>query len=319
MEPLRVLIAEDEPVSRRVLQRAVEQSGNQCQVATNGAEAWELYRAGDVDVVITDWVMPLIDGPELCRRIRAHPGTGYPYVILLTALGDKAHFLEGMHAGADDYLAKPFDAEELEARLLAAGRVLALHQRLADQNAELANLNTALALSARTDPLTGLSNRLRLWEDLQSAHSKLERYPFPYAVALCDVDRFKAYNDRFGHPAGDAALRAVANTIAEQCRGGDRAYRYGGEEFLVILAAQAAAGAATAMNRIRQAVQTLAIPHKDNLPAEVLTISCGIAVARPGTKRTQEAVVAEADTALYQAKNGGRNRVVVFQAEGANE
>jgi len=146
----------------------------------------------------------------------------YTYVILLTVLGDKAHFLEGMEAGADDYLAKPFDAEELRARLIAAARVIALHQRLAHQNAELVDLNLALGESARTDPLTGLGNRLRLREDLEATHGRMERYGAQYALGLCDVDHFKAYNDRFGHPAGDAALRAVAVALwwprREQCK-----------------------------------------------------------------------------------------------------
>ncbi len=314
MAGLRVLIADDEPVSRMILQRAVQQAGHQCQAAADGAEAWELFQVADFDVIITDWVMPLLDGRELCQRVRAHTQATYTYIILLTALGDKAHFLEGMEAGADDYLAKPFDAEELRARLIAAARVVALHQRLAEQNAELAALNNALAESARTDPLTGLGNRLRLWEDLQTVHSQVARYGRKYAVALCDVDRFKAYNDRFGHPAGDEALRAVARTLASACRGADRAYRYGGEEFLILLSEQEGIGAAVALNRLRQAVEALAIPHPDNAPAGVLTISGGIAVAMPGGEEAPEALISHADTALYQAKDGGRNRIVVYQS-----
>jgi len=312
LEGLRVLIAEDEPISRLMLQRAVQQSGHQCQAATNGAEAWELFQAAEFEVIITDWMMPLLDGLELCQRVRAQPKATYTYLILLTSLGDKAHFVEGMEAGADDYLAKPFDPEELRARLIAAARVTALHQRLAEQNAELAELNLALAESARTDPLTGLSNRLRLWEDLRRVHSQFERYGHQYAVALWDVDHFKAYNDHFGHSGGDEALCAVARTIAAEARTGDRAYRYGGEEFFVLLVGQLEDGAIMAMNRIREAVQSLAIPHPGNMPSGVLTISGGIAIAHKALKRSPEHLIQDADAALYRAKDAGRNRVVAF-------
>ncbi|HEY7063741.1 MAG TPA: diguanylate cyclase [Chloroflexota bacterium] len=313
MGSLRVLIAEDEAVSRRILQRAVDQCGHACQVAVDGRAAWDLFQQSEVDVIISDWMMPGLNGLELCQRVRAHPTAPYTYFILLTALGDKAHFLEGMHAGADDYLAKPFDQEELQARLLAGGRVIGLHRQLAQQNAQLAELNRALGESARTDPLTGLGNRLRLWEDLQSVHGQAERYGHRYAMALCDVDHFKAYNDRYGHPAGDEVLRAVGQTLAAQCRTADRAYRYGGEEFLVLLPGQARDGAAIALNRMRELLAALAIPHAGNSPPGVVTMSAGIAVMEPGAGQTAEALLANADAALYQAKNDGRNRVVVHQ------
>ncbi len=311
MEKLKVLIAEDDAISRRVLQRSVEQNGHQCRVAVDGATAWEAFQEDDVDVLISDWMMPGMDGIELCQRVREHDSATYTYFILLTALDDKAHFMTGMEAGADDYLGKPFDPEELRARLLAAGRVMALHRRLAGQNAELEKLNRALGESARTDPLTGLANRLRLWEDLGAARSHVERYGFQYAVAMCDVDHFKQFNDAYGHPAGDEALRIVAQVLAEQCRTGDRAYRYGGEEFLVLLPAQDAQGATIAMNRMREALSARAIPHEGNPPLKVLTMSTGIAIADPKTDFVAETLVKLADEALYEAKRGGRNRVVV--------
>lgn len=311
MGGLSVLIVDDEVISRRILQRAVEQYGYQCQVATDGATAWDQFLQSVVDVIISDWMMPDLDGLELCRRVRAHTDTTYTYFILLTALGDKAHFLEGMRAGADDYLTKPFDQDELQARLMAAERVIALHRQLAQRNAELAVLNGLLAETARTDPLTGLGNRLRLWEDLKSVHSQAKRYGEPYALAMCDVDHFKAYNDRYGHPAGDEALRAVARTLATECRAEDRAYRYGGEEFLLLLPRQSRVGAAIALNRMREAVQGLAVPHAGNGPLGVVTISAGIAVVDWQAPQDPQALLAEADAALYQAKGTGRNRVVV--------
>ena len=131
---MRVLIAEDDAVSRRILQRAIERFGHDCVATADGAAAWQAYQDATYDVVITDWVMPNIDGVELCELIRDHPGPAYTYVILLSVLNDRGHFLKGMQAGADDYLPKPLDAEELQARLAAAERVTSLHRRLAQQN-----------------------------------------------------------------------------------------------------------------------------------------------------------------------------------------
>jgi DNA-binding response OmpR family regulator len=152
---LRVLIAEDDAVSRRILQRAVERFGNECVATSDGAEAWQAYQDGPYDVVITDWVMPRLDGVELCALIRDNPGPCYTYVILLSVLSGRGHFLKGMQTGADDYLTKPLDAEELQARLAAAERVTSLHQRLARQNArqeallrEQAQLSVTLAETA---------------------------------------------------------------------------------------------------------------------------------------------------------------------------
>ncbi len=137
---MRVLIAEDDAVSRRVLQRTIERFGHECQVTANGAEAWQAYQDAPYDVVVTDWVMPALDGIELCSLIRANPGPCYTYVILLSVLNDRGHFLKGMQAGADDYMAKPLDSEEMEARLAAAERVTSLHRQLTNQNDRLEKL-----------------------------------------------------------------------------------------------------------------------------------------------------------------------------------
>lgn len=137
---MRVLIAEDDAVSRRSLQRAIERFGHSCEAFANGAEAWRAYQDSSYDVVITDWVMPELDGVELCALIRKNPGSCYTYVVLLSVLSDRGHFLNGMQAGADDYMAKPLDAEELQARLAAAERVTTLHRHLANQNTRLETL-----------------------------------------------------------------------------------------------------------------------------------------------------------------------------------
>jgi two-component system chemotaxis response regulator CheY len=312
---MRVLIADDDPVSRLILQRAVQLLQHECLVATDGLEAWEQHHRTEVDVIISDWMMPGLDGLELCRRVRRQPGRAYTYFILLTALSDRQDYLTGMKAGADDYLTKPLDQDQLGVRLLAAERVTSLHRRLAEQNAELERLNRAVAESARTDPLTGLGNRLRLREDLEALQAQIERYGRRYALALYDVDHFKAYNDRYGHLAGDHVLTRLAAVLRERCRRGDQAYRYGGEEFLVLLPEQAAASALQAVERVRRAVERLAIPHAENLPSGLVTISAGVAVLEPGTERSCEMVVRDADEALYRAKRAGRNRVALYESE----
>lgn len=305
---MKVLIAEDDAVSRTILRRAVEKLGHACLVAPDGEEAWGLYKENpDIDVIISDWMMPGVDGLELCRRVRDDGRDGYTYFIFLTALGDREHLLQGLEAGADDYLSKPLDRDELGMRLISALRVTELHRRLAFQNGELEKLNRMLFEQSRQDPLTSLGNRLRLREDLQVLQARTERYGHSYAVALCDVDFFKAYNDRYGHLAGDDVLRRVAAAISSGLRGGDAAYRYGGEEFLIVLPEQDAQDAAATTDRLRQAVEDLGIPHADGTPRGVVTISAGVAMSAEAGDA--DALLSAADTALYAAKKAGRNRV----------
>lgn len=308
---MRILAAEDDPVSRLILRKAVERAGHECQLAEDGAAAWDLFLESSPEVVISDWMMPRLDGLELCRRVRAHQSRGYTYFILLTALGDREHLLEGLQAGADDYLAKPLDRDDLGVRLLSAERVTSLHRKLAEQAAELERLNAVLLETARTDPLTGLGNRRRLEEDLAVLQERANRYGHNYCLALCDVDFFKRYNDRYGHPAGDEVLRQVARTLRSSLRASDSAYRYGGEEFLLILPEQTPDTSTIVLERVRTAVQQLAIPHLDSEAAAVVTISAGIAVFTPGATDHSGAWLQRADEALYRAKAGGRNRVEV--------
>ena len=203
---MKVLLAEDDPISMHILARAVERLGHECQCATDGEAAWALFRKSTPDVIVSDWAMPGLDGLELCRRVRAGGPAAYTYFIFMTGHDDKQSFLEGMRAGADDYLMKPIDLEALEARMIAASRVMALHHRLVE--------------AARTDPLTGMGNRLRLRDDL------------------------------------DALYGRVAQVIAAGLRSGDAVYRYGGEEMLGLLPEQTLAGARIAMERLRAAVET---------------------------------------------------------------
>lgn len=309
---MRILVAEDDEVSRLILHSHLKKAGHEVLLAEDGVQAWRLFEESDaVDVVISDWMMPRLDGLELCRRVRESEGDEYTYFILLSALGD-SHLIEGIDAGADDYLTKPLDQHELRARLKSAERVTSLHRRLADQKAELERLAIQLREQSRTDPLTSLGNRLRLQEDLETLSGMVERYGHDYCLVLCDIDRFKAYNDDYGHQAGDEALRRVAHTIADHCRAGDSAYRYGGEEFLVVLPEQSLLKGKTFAERLRSSVESLGVVHEDNPPTGVVTVSIGVAALPRGEQGTTvEQLLFEADRALYRAKSAGRNGVAV--------
>jgi two-component system chemotaxis response regulator CheY len=311
---MRILIVDDEPTSLLILQAALEDLGHECLSAGDGLEAWALLQSTAVDVIISDWMMPGIDGIELCRRLRAQPRADYTYFIFLTANTEKHHIMTGVEAGADDYLLKPLDEHELRVRLLAAARTTALRAQLTAERLELESTNRELAEQGRTDALTQLGNRLRLEEDLQEVAARMQRYGERYCVAMCDIDFFKLYNDTKGHLAGDAVLRAVANAIRQNTRRGDSVYRYGGEEFLLILPDQTLASASLAVEHVRRAVEALGIALDAGPPARVITISAGIAQLAAGDRIGVARSLEQADAALYRAKNGGRNRIHVAES-----
>lgn len=298
---MKVLVADDDPGSLLVAQAAVERSGHECLAAADGDAAWAMYLEHSPDVVVTDWMMPGMDGLALCRAIRARELDLYTYVVLLTSQGSRDDVLAGLEAGADDYVTKPLDPFVLHARLLVARRITTLH-------ADLAHYRKVLSQQARTDPLTGLHNRLKLAEDLEQLHARSIRYGEEYSLAMCDVDNFKAYNDIYGHQAGDLALRTVAAELSGQVRKSDGVYRFGGEEFLLVLPHQSLRRAQALLERALAAVRELAIPHRGD-PSGQLRLSAGIATFQPGQGTAAETLLGQADAALYAAKAAGRNRV----------
>lgn len=308
---MKVLIAEDSDVARALIQMTLSSLGHEWIAAQDGDAAWELFQSEAPDVVISDWLMPGMNGDELCRRVRQHPGASYTYFILLTSLAAQAHVVRGMEAGADDYLKKPFETDDLNARLIAAARVTALHERLTAQQTELETLNRVLFEESRHDPLTRVGNRIALRERLTLMSGTAQRYGHAYCVALYDVDNFKTFNDTQGHLAGDRVLSAVADALGSRGRTGDTVYRYGGEEFVVIFPEQSLENAATAAERIRQEVVALAVPHPACGPGAVVTVSAGVAKLEESDNGDFEAVLKRADEALYRAKELGRNRVDV--------
>ena len=309
---MKVLIADDTAVPRLILEKTLEALGHETVSAADGDEAWAKHQAFEPDVVLSDWLMPGMNGIDLCRRIRAEQGDRYTYFILLTAMTEVEHVITARAAGADDFMVKPLEKTALEAALIGARRVTTLHEELRLQRASLERLNGLLFDDARRDALTLLGNRLRLTEDLTAAMERVERLGHSYSIALLDIDFFKRYNDALGHPAGDAALRSVAQALAGSVRPGDMVYRYGGEEFLILFPEQGLDEAAPALERARLAVEALRIPHPNNPPSGVVTISGGIAESSRLNPVAVNDWLRHADVALYKAKAGGRNQVITF-------
>jgi diguanylate cyclase (GGDEF)-like protein len=288
-----------------MLRAAVERLGHDCLTAADGSEAWEMFRREGADVIISDWLMPGIEGPELCRLVRAHPGP-YTYFILLTAFGDRGHALEGMRAGADDFLPKTLEEDDLALRLIAAERVSALHRRLADQDARLRVL-------AEVDQLTQLANRHKSTELLTHLLALARRQGSPVSLVVLDLDHFKHVNDRYGHASGDEVLRRIGATLRQFFRGEDVVARWGGEEFVIGMYGMSSGDSVARLYRVLEAVRGQAFVTEDGSQLEV-SFSAGVAEF-PKHGLDLQALYRAADEALYRAKDAGRSRV--FTAESA--
>lgn len=292
---MQILIVDDDTSARKVLASQLTQLGHGVRTAASGDEATCSYQRLGADVIVTDWKMPGTDGLTLCRRLREtrSDASPYPYIILLTAHDGPDHFLRGMEAGADDYLVKPLDIRHLQARLIAAERVTTLHRRLFE--------------ASRTDALTGLSNRLRLNERLATLREQVETTGQGVTLALCDIDYFKRYNDRYGHLEGDLALWRVAEILRNGVEGVGQAFRFGGEEFCLVIESLPPPATDT-LETIRLTLESAALPNEGS-ELGILTLSIGASTLRPGDGKTGDQLLSEADTALYQAKSFGRNRL----------
>jgi len=301
---MRVLIAEDDSISRRVLDAKLTKWGYDVVVTCDGPEAWEVLRSGDSpDLAILDWMMPGMDGIDVCRRVREMDGARkYTYVMLLTTKGQKEDVVEGMTAGADDYIRKPFDSGELRARLKAARRVLDLQEKLL-------KTQEALRDEALHDSLTGLWNRTAILDILQRELSRSQRSGEPVGVIIADVDHFKKINDTCGHKAGDAVLFKIADTMRGGLRDYDAIGRYGGEEFLIVMPgcdAEDAAGRAEAI-RAQVARRRIGVPSG----TVSLSICMGVTASSGCGGPSIDDLIQAADMAMYEAKKAGRNRVAI--------
>lgn len=303
---MNILIAEDDPVSRRLLQRALENWGHTVVVAVNGAEAWRLFQQNRAQLVITDWLMPELDGPGLCQRIRAAQEGGFDpaYVIMLTSRDSSEDLEFGLESGAHDFIAKPFQPGELRARVRNGERQLSLQSQLLAMNERMERL-------AMTDSLTQLLNRRAAIEALERDEDRMRRERRPLGVVMVDLDHFKQINDRIGHAAGDAVLRGAADGLRACIRTGDYVARWGGEEFLIALPGADPIQCAEVAERCRAALaqQPQRLPNGQDL---AVTASFGSASTEGLDRCDLMTLIQQADKALYWAKESGRNRVKIY-------
>jgi diguanylate cyclase (GGDEF)-like protein len=299
---MKILLADDERIARTMLERSLRGWGYEVVSVTDGEAALAALRGDpDLRLGILDWVMPKVDGLEVCRAIRADGSEPYRYLMLLTARDDKAHIVEGLEAGADDYLTKPCDPVELKVRLRAGRRVVELQS-------ELIRAREALRFEATHDSLTGLMNRAALLPQLERELSRSRRSSGHVAVIMGDIDHFKRVNDTHGHFIGDIVLREVAQRLARSIRTYDTVGRLGGEEFLVVLPDCDAGTGTVVAERLRLAVASKAV-RGDDLEIPV-TMSFGVASTDLNESASAADLIRAADAALYRAKFAGRDRVV---------
>jgi two-component system cell cycle response regulator len=298
----RVLVAEDDAMFRRILQSWLENWGYRVTVAEDGAKAWTvLQQEIPPQILILDWMMPEINGLELCRKVREQNRVPYQYLLLATAKDAKQDLVRGLEAGADDYLTKPFDRSELRARLRACNRILTLQD---DQM----QAQEQLRFQATHDLLTGVWNRGAILETLRRELERGARSHTATGLLMLDIDHFKAINDTYGHLTGDEALKEVTQRIIKAVRGYDSVGRYGGEEFLIVLPGCGRDQVDHGAERIRSAVDSG--PILINGSKLSITVSIGAAVTTHSTTSDIE-MLAAADSALYRAKEIGRNRTVL--------
>lgn len=297
-----ILLADDDPICRRLVQKRLEGWGYQVVVAEDGQEAWECLQQSEPTpaLIILDWLMPGINGIELCRKIRERQQHSYQYILLLSGKDEKQDVVEGLDAGADDYLTKPFDIGELRARIRSGMRIISLQQQLVHAQEEL-------RFQATHDALTGIWSRGAVLDLLSCELRRGRRTDVFTGILMIDLDHFKNVNDSYGHLAGDSVLKETASRISRAVRSYDFVGRYGGEEFIAILSNCSREDLRTVAERTRQAVAELPILASDSRVN--VTVSIGGAVGLYGTPEVE--LLAVADAALYEAKRTGRNRVVL--------
>lgn len=318
--PEKVLIVDDDPAILRLLKKYLGETNREVLVATNGQDALRIVLAEEPPIIITDWMMPEMDGIALCRMLRNHEGVRFIYIIMLTAHSSFDRVIEAFDAGADDFLVKPIGKPELMARLRAGEHIARLESDLAKRtreihrlNAEMAMANDKLAMAndrlkrmATTDELTGLLNRREAMNRLKQLWNEEDRYAHPFSCIMLDIDHFKRFNDTHGHATGDAVLRETAATLEASVRATDLVCRIGGEEFLILCPNVGVDGATACAEHIRVAVEEHGLMVGDH-PLKV-TVSLGVAERRPETLSVDDLLIA-ADGALYASKQAGRNRV----------
>lgn len=300
-ESMRILVVDDDRGFRELLSEELQAVGHTVFEAADGQEAWEIMNQEPARLIISDWMMPTLDGPQLISRIRNASFPHYVYTILLTAKSSQQDVIVGLGAGADDYLRKPFDVEELQARVAIGERILMLEMRLREAL-------YSLEIAATHDGLTGLLNRQAITNHAEAELSRVYRAGGSLSVALLDIDHFKSVNDRYGHLVGDEALKHVSETVASTIRPYDRAGRWGGEEFMLVLPETTLQQAALVAERVRERVAASPLTLADGEQLQ-LQVSLGVSETEAENLVPLTTLLDRADEALYRAKNAGRNQV----------
>ena len=309
----KILIVDDHEDNIELLRARLEARGYEVHGANDGFQALEAVERVSPDLILLDVMMPKMDGMEVVRRLKAkRDNKEHPFipVIMQTALDSTENKVEGLDAGADDYITKPINFAELEARINSQLRIKKLQTELKERDNELSELNAKLQKISLTDGLTGVDNRRSLEERLKEMWGHSVRLHEPMALIMCDIDKFKSVNDDYGHQAGDSVLKEIAQLLKDEAREIDRVGRYGGEEFLLILSGTVLDAAVTFAERLREKVENHTFSYEGGTLRR--TMSCGVAGVPHPRVTDQEALVRAADDALYVAKETGRNRVVRF-------
>ncbi len=308
---MKVLVVDDTRTDLRIVTAHVRDLGHEVITAGSGEEALARYLADNPDLVLLDVVMPGMDGYTVARRIRELAGDDWVPIIFLSAMVEDEHIVRGIEVGGDDYLTKPPRQLVLKAKLTAMERIAHMRQSLIEVSGQLERANEELHRLSREDHLTGLANRRVFDERLAVEWQRARREQVEIALILADIDHFKAYNDHYGHQAGDQCLVQVAEALKGAARRpGDIAARYGGEEFAILLPATSVQEGARIAGQICAAIRDLQAPNIKSPTSDRVTTSFGVAGCVPSEQGSARALVAAADALLYQAKQAGRDRVV---------
>ncbi|HEY6089985.1 MAG TPA: diguanylate cyclase [Gemmatimonadaceae bacterium] len=313
MEPKkkkRILVVDDHEDNIELLRARLEARGYEVEGASDGQAALDAVQRTIPDLILLDVMMPKMDGIEVVRRLKANAGLPFIPVIMQTALDSTENKVEGLDAGADDYITKPINFAELEARVNSLLRIKQLQSELELAKKDLSEMNDKLLAISLTDGLTGIENRRSLEMHLKEMWQHSARLHEPIALIMCDIDKFKSVNDNYGHQAGDAVLTEFAQLLKAEAREIDRVGRYGGEEFLLILSGTVLDAAVTFAERLREKVEAHTFPYPGGTLSR--TMSCGVSAFPHPRVKDQEGLLRAADDALYVAKETGRNRVVRF-------
>ncbi len=297
---MKILVAEDDTTSRRILGAVLEKLGYKVSAVADGDAAWEEFKQEDPPrIAVLDWMMPGLSGLELCKKVREKGDEEYTYIILLTSNSAQEDIVEGLKTGADDYIVKPYNRQELEVRVKAGARIIGLQS-------ELLEAKEMIRVQSRTDALTRVPNRRALFEHLDAELNRAEREKKSISIAMLDIDHFKSVNDTYGHQTGDAVLRECVARISSSVRPYDFLGRYGGEEFVLVLPGANEQDAAIICERILDEVRFE--PFIYNGVEIRFTLSAGLATW--SGREDVDRLIAAADKALYMAKERGRDRVV---------